>query len=62
MYDHSIRINRLVAFRFVINYDDKKTEVDHWDNNVHNNHISNLRWASSKENCNNKTNNKKQRK
>ena len=42
-------VHRLVACAFIDNQDDKEC-VDHKNNNRTNNHISNLRWATNKEN------------
>ena len=49
-------LHRLVAKQFLPNVENLK-EVDHRDKNRQNNNISNLRWTTRKENCNNKTNN-----
>ena len=45
-------IHRLVAITFLPN-SEQKEEVDHIDTNRQNNHVSNLRWCTRKENCNN---------
>jgi len=47
------RTNRLVAIHYIPN-PDNKPEVDHIDRDVTNNHVSNLRWATSKENKDNR--------
>ena len=53
LYDDVIKkshqVHRLVACAFIDNPDDKLC-VDHKDNNKANNHVSNLRFATSKEN------------
>jgi hypothetical protein len=46
-------IHRLVAERF-LPMSTNICEVDHIDRNKHNNHASNLRWISHKENMNNR--------
>ena len=47
--NHKKRISRLVAMAFIPNPDNKQ-QVDHIDGNRQNNSITNLRWASNKEN------------
>jgi len=44
--------HRLVALQFIPN-PENKPEVDHIDHNRKNNHVSNLRWATHKENMEN---------
>ena len=48
----SFYIHKLVAETFIPN-PDNKPHVDHIDTNVGNNHVSNLRWVTAKENSNN---------
>lgn len=47
------RIHRLVAEYFIVNKPEnwKEMQVDHIDNNKINNHVSNLRFTTSLENC-----------
>ena len=49
----TFQIHRLVAVAFIENPDDKPY-VDHKDGNRSNNHVKNLRWATSSENQMNK--------
>lgn len=46
------RIHRLVAMAFIDNPENKPC-IDHIDRNITNNHFSNLRWVTPKENSNN---------
>lgn len=48
----TFKIHRLVAFMFIEGYFEG-AEIDHIDTNRTNNHVSNLRWCTSKENSNN---------
>lgn len=48
-------VHRLVASAFVERENEEQDQIDHRDQNKTNNHCSNLRWVSSKENNNNKT-------
>ena len=54
----SFRVNRLMALTFHENPNNKPV-VDHKDRDTQNNHVDNLRWATYKENANNRTNTKK---
>jgi len=51
-------VHRLVGMAFIENPDNKKF-IDHIDGNRQNNHWTNLRWCTSKENCANRGPNKK---
>lgn len=46
-------VHRLVATEFIPNDFDERIYVDHIDTNPLNNHVSNLRWVTPKENMNN---------
>ena len=54
LYENAIRkncyVHRLVANAFLDNPDDKEC-VDHRNNDKTNNHLTNLRWATTKENA-----------
>lgn len=43
-------VHRLVAFAFLGNPPEEKMEVAHYDGDSTNNHVSNLRWTSHKDN------------
>ena len=45
--------SRLVAIHFIPN-PDGKPDVDHINRDKDNNHVSNLRWATRQENCDNR--------
>jgi len=48
-----VPVSRLVAIHYIPN-PENKPEVDHIDRDKDNNHISNLRWATKQENCDNR--------
>lgn len=45
------RVNRLVADAFLPPPTDEQTDCAHNDGNRQNNHVSNLRWTTHRENC-----------
>ncbi|WP_197062485.1 HNH endonuclease signature motif containing protein [Cedecea neteri] len=47
-------IHRIVSFTFWGDQTEDGLEVDHIDRNKSNNHYTNLRWVTRKENCNNR--------
>ena len=51
-------IHRLVAFAWLKKPKSYQTDVLHWDDNPNNNHYSNLRWGTSKDNMNDKIRNR----
>ena len=46
-------IHRLVALAFCENHNEINNICDHIDRNTMNNHYTNLRWGTQKDNCNN---------
>ena len=48
-------IHKLVAEHYISN-PDNKSQADHIDRDVHNNDVSNIRWATPSENCQNRRN------
>ena len=54
----TLKIHRLVALQYIPN-PENKPQVDHFDRDRSNNHVSNLRWVTSLENHQNKGNNKR---
>ncbi|MCO4162983.1 HNH endonuclease [Citrobacter youngae] len=48
-------VHRMVAFTFHGDRSGEGLEVDHIDRIKSNNHYSNLRWVTRKENCNNRS-------
>jgi len=49
-------VHRCVATEFCLKEDETKTDVDHIDHNTLNNHYTNLRWTTHKENMENHIN------
>lgn len=49
-----VYIHRMVAFTFWGDKTEYGLEVDHIDRDKSNNHYTNLRWVTRKENCNNR--------
>ncbi len=47
------RIHRMVGELYIPNMENKE-EINHWDGNKFNNHVNNLRWATSLENIQHK--------
>ena len=47
----SVYVHRLVALTFLGPPPTTKHQVAHWDGDATNNNLSNLRWATNKENC-----------
>jgi hypothetical protein len=46
-------VSRLVAQHYIPN-PENKPEVDHIDRDIDNNHVSNMRWVTRQENCDNR--------
>lgn len=58
---NNVLVHRLVAKEFIPNIENKHS-VDHFDKNRSNNNVENLRWATSKEQCENRNHTKKKEK
>lgn len=49
-----VQVHRIVAKCFLPELTEEQTQIDHIDRDKYNNHASNLRWVTAKENCNNR--------